>query len=239
MNISDPSNSLNLKEISIRAFRAIDDLDSCMRFRRGHLGVLEAFGFELSSSKEDWMSDPLTYVIIIESPDREITYGGSRIQLYGGDLPLPIESAIGDDVPELFQFLKSQEETKIAELCGLWNSVAVAGLGIGSTYSIRSAIALGKLLQFQHMVALCSAFTYRISHRYGFNLVRELAEDGKIYYPGANQYAHITYQSDLLNLPGTDKTEFERIMEIYSNPKLETQEKLGDYNVRICYSLEI
>lgn len=238
MNFSDPSNSIDLKEISIRAFRAIDDLESCMKFRTGHLGVLEAFGFELSSSKEDWMSDPNTYVVIIESRDGSKTYGGSRIQLFGGSLKLPIESAIGDEVPELDEFLKSRQG-QIAELCGLWNSVAVAGLGIGSTYSIRSAIALAKLLGFNQMVALCSAFTYRISHRYGFNLVKELAEGGKIYYPGANQYAHITYQNDLEMLPGTDQGEFERILEIYNNPKLETEAKLGDNLVRIIYNLQI
>ena len=234
-NINSPEK--HLSEISIRSFRAVDDLESCMRFREGHLGVLEAFGFKLTSSTEEWMFDPGTHVIIIESIDRKITYGGSRLQLLGSKLELPIQSAVGEDIPNLDEFLMSRNGP-VAELCGLWNSVAVAGLGIGSVYSIRSAIALGGLLGYNEMVALCSAFTYRISHKYGFRLVDSLGEGGKVFYVGANQYAHLTHQPNIIELTDSDEIERVKIKEIRTNPILKTDEIIGDRLTSIYYHIQ-
>jgi hypothetical protein len=234
-NINSPEK--HLSEISIRSFRAIDDMDSCMRFREGHLGVLEAFGFKLTSSTEEWMLDPGTHVIIIESLDRKIIYGGSRLQLLGSKLELPIQSAVGEDISNLDEYL-FERKGPVAELCGLWNSVAVAGLGIGSVYSIRSAIALGGLLGYNEMIALCSAFTYRISHKYGFRLVESLGQGGKVFYEGANQYAHITHQQNIIDLPDSDEIEKLKIVEIRSNPILKIDEIIGDGLTSIHYQIE-
>lgn len=235
-NIDSPEK--HLSDISIRSFRAIDDLDSCMRFREGHLGVLEAFGFKLTSSTEEWMFDPGTHVIIIESLDRKTTYGGSRLQLLGSKLELPIQSAVGEDISNLDEYLFSRKGP-VAELCGLWNSVAVAGLGIGSVYSIRSAIALGGLLGYNEMIALCSAFTYRISHKYGFRLVESLGEGGKIFYEGANQHAHITHQQDVLNLPNSDEVEKLKIQGIRLSPISKVDEIIGDGLTSIHYQIQV
>jgi hypothetical protein len=235
-NINSPEK--HLTDISIRSFRAIDDLESCMRFREGHLGVLEAFGFKLTSSTEEWMFDPGTHVIIIESLDRKTIYGGSRLQLLGSKLELPIQSAVGEDISNLDEYLFSRKGP-VAELCGLWNSVAVAGLGIGSVYSIRSAIALGGLLGYHEMVALCSAFTYRISHKYGFRLVESLGDGGKIFYEGANQYAHITHQQDIINLPDSDEIEKLKIQEIRLKPISSVDEIIGDGLTSIHYQIQI
>jgi len=234
-NINSPEK--HLSEISIRSFRAIDDLDSCMRFREGHLGVLEAFGFKLTSSTEEWMFDPGTHVIIIESLDRKTTYGGSRLQLLGSKLELPIQGAVGEDISNLDEYLFSRKGP-VAELCGLWNSVAVAGLGIGSVYSIRSAIALGGLLGYQEMIALCSAFTNRISHKYGFRLVESLGEGGKIFYEGANQYAHITHQKDVINLLNSDEIEKLKIQEVRLSPISKVDEIIGDGLTSIHYQIQ-
>jgi hypothetical protein len=234
-NINSPEK--HLAEITIRSFRAIDDLDSCMRFREGHLGVLESFGFKLTSSTEEWMFDPGTHVIIIESLDRKTTYGGSRLQLLGSKLELPIQGAVGEDISNLDEYLFSRKGP-VAELCGLWNSVTVAGLGIGSVYSIRSAIALGGLLGYQEMIALCSAFTYRISHKYGFRLVESLGEGGKIFYEGANQYAHITHQKDVINLLNSDEIEKLKIQEVRLSPFSKVDEIIGDGLTSIHYQIQ-
>jgi hypothetical protein len=234
-NINSPER--HLAEITIRSFRAIDDLDSCMRFREGHLGVLESFGFKLTSSTEEWMFDPGTHVIIIESLDRKTTYGGSRLQLLGSKLELPIQGAVGEDISNLDEYLFSRKGP-VAELCGLWNSVTVAGLGIGSVYSIRSAIALGGLLGYQEMIALCSAFTYRISHKYGFRLVESLGEGGKIFYEGANQYAHITHQKDVINLLNSDEIEKLKIQEVRLSPISKVDEIIGDGLTSIHYQIQ-
>ena len=65
MSFSISASESSIPELRIRAFRAVDDFESCMKFRLGHLGVLEAFGFKLSSATEEWMFNPDTYVIVI------------------------------------------------------------------------------------------------------------------------------------------------------------------------------
>jgi hypothetical protein len=169
--------------------------------------------------------------------DRKTTYGGSRLQLLGSKLELPIQGAVGEDISNLDEYLFSRKGP-VAELCGLWNSVAVAGLGIGSVYSIRSAIALGGLLGYQEMIALCSAFTYRISHKYGFRLVESLGEGGKIFYEGANQFAHITHQNDVINLLNSDEIEKLKIQEVRLSPISKVDEIIGDGLTSIHYQIQ-
>ena len=88
------------------------------------------------------------------------------------------------------------------------------------------------------MVALCSAFTYRSSHKYGFRLVESLGEGGKIFYAGANQYAHITHQPDIFEMTDSDEIERLKINEIRSNPILKTDEIIGDGLTSIYYQIE-
>lgn len=237
MSFSISASESSIPELRIRAFRAVDDFESCMKFRLGHLGVLGAFGFKLSSATEEWMFHPDTYVIVIESPEGEV-YGGSRLQKIGDKLQLPIQSAVGEEIPNLDEYL-SEFNPPVVELCGLWNSVAVAGLGIGSVYSIRAALALAGLLNFQSVIALCSAYTYRISSKYGFRLVESLADGGRIYYDGANQFAHITLQRDVNHMFDSDENERKKIMEIRQNPLILCEELIGNGITKIEYALSI
>ena len=66
----------------IRAYKAPDDVETSMRYIEGHRNVLEAYGVkQVTSANHDWLYDPNTYVIIVESENGEKIYGGGRIQL--------------------------------------------------------------------------------------------------------------------------------------------------------------
>lgn len=230
---------IQLDSISIRAFRAIDDRESATRFSLGHKAVITAFGFELSSAKESWLDDPNTYVVIIESQDRVHTYGGSRIQKYSTELKLPAECAIGLEAPEIHDFIQNHGNSSFAEICGLWNSIAVAGLGIGSVFSIRAAIALAGLIGVKEMIALCSVHTYRAAHKYGFNLLKEVGNGGMIPYAGAHQTASLTFQYDVDGLPNSDEKERNIIRDLRINPSQVTQEYGNSSPLEIHYNLNI
>lgn len=226
-----------LESITIRAFRAVDDLDSCHRFLQGHLDVISAFGFKLSSATESWMLDPKTYVVIVESNDRSRTFGGARLQFRSPNNPLPVEGAIGVEAPEIYPFLEQHSE--LAEICGLWNSVNVAGMGIGSVYSIRAAIALAGMVGVKEMVALCSVHTYRMAHRYGFNLLQEIGNKGAIPYAGAHQTAHLTYQFDVEGLPNSVEAERNLIMDLRKNPDQVIKDNGNPSELQVHYKLGI
>ena len=120
-------------DIRIRAFRAIDDLKTCLKFIEGHRRVLAIYGIEnITTNTDDWIYNPAIFVIVVESLDGKKMFGGARVQAANGITPLPIEEATGEMDSKIYD---AQDGT--AELSGLWNSKEVAGLGIGSLFPTR------------------------------------------------------------------------------------------------------
>lgn len=226
-----------INSVRIRGFLASSDFDACMQFQEGHLDVLRSFGFKVSSTKEDWMLSNSVYVILVESLDGLKTYGGSRIELANVGRKLPIQGAIEDLDERINLFIESLKGVQSAELCGLWNSVAVAGLGIGSVYSIRAAIAMALINNVKSMLALCSIHSYRMASTFGFQLVNSIGNEGVVYYEGAKQNAHITYKSDLNEMNGFDTIEFNKIMELVETPKQVVKEERNGRIMEIHYDL--
>src|ERR1700740_927030 len=131
------------KEIRIRAFRATDDPETCRKFIAGHRKVLSIYGIEnITTNTDDWMFNPSIFVIVVETLDGEKLYGGARIQAADGIHPLPIEEATGKMDPRIYGIVREHAKNGAAELSGLWNSKEVAGLGIGSLFPSRVAMAM-------------------------------------------------------------------------------------------------
>ena len=56
-----------ITDIRIRAFRAIDDLETCLKFVSGHRRVLSIYGIEnITTNTEDWMFNPGIFVVVVE-----------------------------------------------------------------------------------------------------------------------------------------------------------------------------
>ncbi|MFY7706688.1 MAG: hypothetical protein ACOVQ5_01310 [Flavobacteriales bacterium] len=225
-------------KIRIRAFRAIDDLPSCVRFHQGHTLVLESYGLKLTTANPTWMEDPFTYVILVESLDSTQSYGGSRIQISTKEIPLPMEAAIGYMEPRIYDMVAGLREQGTAEICGLWNSSVVAGMGIGSTYSIRCAFAYAAKLNVKSMFALCSPYTYRMAGSFGFNRVKSLGKDGVLPYPSEKQVAIVTFQDDVQAMNGASEIEKTFIFNLRNTPTQITEEDVGKSNpIQVHYNL--
>jgi len=85
-----------IPEVRLRAFRAIDEPETCELFIQGHTHVLTSIGVtKVTSSKNEWTKNPASFVMIVESLDRKKVYGGARVHVAGGSDPLPIEQATG------------------------------------------------------------------------------------------------------------------------------------------------
>ena len=223
--------------IRIRGFRAIDDIKSCLQFQEGHLDVLRSFGFKVSSTKEDWMSSEDVFVIIVESLDGQKTYGGARVELVNMRRRLPIQIAIEGIDESINQFVSNISDIRSGELCGLWNSVAVAGLGIGSVYSIRAAISLAIIKDVRRLLALCSVHSFKMASNFGFELVDSIGEDGVVYYEGAKQNAYITYQNDLQSLSMANEVEREKIYNLVQCGKQVVCEERNGKILEIHYDI--
>ncbi|MFN8863827.1 MAG: hypothetical protein ACK5W1_05895 [Flavobacteriales bacterium] len=223
----------------IRSFKAPEDPISSKAFKEGHAAVIESFGFVLSSVSQPWETHQNTYVIIVESEDGSKVYGGARIQIYDKQLDLPVIGAIDEEAPEIVPYVEAQTPYKFAELCGLWNSISAAGLGIGSVFAVRAAVALAGMVGVEKMIALCSVHTFRIAHRYGFGLVSSVGNNGAINYAGAKQIAKLTEQSDIWNLPNSNEIEKEIILSMRNNPSQVIIDRTRGEQVSIRIDLKV
>src|ERR1700745_3592912 len=111
-------------EIRIRAFRAVDDSETCLKYILGHQKVLENHGiYNVTSSVVEWMYNAAVFVIVVESLDRTKLCGGARLHAADGKIPLPIEVATGEMDPRVYDYIRFYAKNGTGELCGLWNSI--------------------------------------------------------------------------------------------------------------------
>lgn len=171
-------------EVRLRAFRAIDEPETCELFIKGHTEVLTSIGVKkVTSSKNGWATNPAVFVIIVESLDGEKVYGGARVHVSGGSEPLPIEQATGALDPAIFELVWSFSQQGTGEICGLWNSQELAGYGIGTPLLIRTLIAISSQIGLQSLFALCAPYTVKPVVNCGMVLVDSIGNKGTFYYP--------------------------------------------------------
>jgi hypothetical protein len=230
------------KIIRIRAFRAPEDIATCEKFIEGHRRLLEIhFGIaKITSSSTEWIYHPNTYVIVAESEDKQKVYGGARVQVADGLLPLPIQTAIG----KYDERINEMAGSGTCEICGLWNSIEVAGMGIGSIFMARVGVVVALQLPIRSIFFLCAPITVRIGKRIGGVIETSLGNNGTFFYPKDDFVATSMMIKDCHELATAEARERERIFDLYNKPvqyAIETGPKGTmeiDYQLRISPILE-
>jgi hypothetical protein len=226
--------------IKIRAFKVTDDHLACLRYIKGHHLVLESYGVtKVTSLNADWIDDPNTYAIIVESEDGSKVYGGGRIQIKSKELLMPMEDAIAILDDKIYDFTNNLGVMNVAEFCGLWNSKEAAGYGIGSIYMGRVGVSIASQLNIQYLTALCSPGTLRNCLKVGFEVIRELGNNGTFYYPKEDLTATALLIKDLKELPSANPIEREAIFKIRDNFSGVAVEKGPKGEMEFIYDLNI
>lgn len=226
--------------IKIRVFKAIDNLESCQKYLEGHMRVLKVYGITMiTSANIEWFLDPNTYVIIAESEDESKIYGGARIQIANGTLPLPIETAVSEIDSNVHDMIDKLSENGTGELCGLWNSREVAGYGLGSIYLGRVGVAISTFLDINTLFALCAPSTVKNCIKVGFQVETTLGNDGTFYYPKDDLIATAVLLKDVKELSTADTFERKCIMDLRNNPKQKKNEQGIKEPFTITYDLQI
>lgn len=231
-----------ITEIRIRAFRAIDDPETCLKFISGHRHVLSIYGIEnITTNTNDWMYNSAIFVIVVESLDGSKLYGGARMQLANGINPLPIEEATGKIDPKIYDIVKYYSQFGAAELSGLWNSKEVAGFGIGSLFPSRVALAIADQIGAKVLFSLCSPTTVRFKNWIGGKELEAIGNKGTFYYPKIDLIATALYTEDTINLPECHPREREKIFFLRDNPEHIAEEKspFKDQIITIHYAVKI
>lgn len=229
-------------DIRIRAFRAIDDPETCLKFISGHRRVLSIYGIEnITTNTDDWMLNPAIFVIVVETLDGEKLYGGARVQAADGIRLLPIEEATGDMDPRIFDVVKYYSQFGAAELSGLWNSKEVAGFGIGSLFPSRVAMAIADQVGINVMFSLCSPTTVRFKDWIGGKQLVNIGNKGTFFYPKLDLIATALYTEEAISLSNAHPREREKILYLRQNLQHVAEEKSPFKNrlVNVHYELKI
>ena len=223
--------------VKIRAFRAVDDKEACMKFIEGHRRLLEIhFGVaKVTSSNNDWVNSENTIVIIVEDESGEKVYGGARVQMVDGKIQLPIEHALGHYDPKIFEFVKEG----CAEICGMWNSMEVAGMGIGSLILCRVCVSIVNQLPIDKIYVLCAPVTTRMGKRVGAVIEESLGDKGIFFYPKDDFVATAMAILDVDVLEHAEEKERENIFELRKSPNQIKKEKGPKGEFEVIYQLEI
>ena len=226
--------------MKIRAFRAIDDHDACRKFIIGHSHVLENIGVKkVTSSKDDWMHNPAAFVIIVESEDGEKVYGGARVNVAGGTQSLPVEEATGYLDAKIYDVIKEYALRGTGEICGLWNSREVAGMGIGSVFLTRACVTISTQIGLSTLFALCAPYTISMAQNVGYTILESVGNKGTFYYPKLDLIATTMVLEDVGTLKLASEEERTSIMSMRQNPNQVRIEVLRKKELEINYRLEI
>ena len=229
-------------DISIRAFRATDDPETCLRFIEGHRRVLSIYGIEnITTNTDDWMYNPAIFVIVVESLHDKKLYGGARVQAADGITPLPIEEATGEMDPNIYDVVKHFAQQGTGELSGLWNSKEVAGLGIGSFFPSRTAVVIAEQIGLTTMFSLCAPATVRFNQWIGSSVLTSVGNNGTFFYPKLDLLATACFLPDVEELKNAHVREREKMFYLRENPQCVVKEKSPFKNsyVNVHYNLTI
>ena len=230
---------LDLK-IKISAFRAVDELQKCEVYSQGHMQVLIDYNvIKVTSYNKGWMQNPAAYVLIAEDEATGEMVGGIRVEVAKGLFPLPIESAIGNMDGRIYKVVEEYAQNGgVGELCGLWNSKSVKGVGI-SFFLTRAAIAIVEQLKFRTMVGICAEYTLKMFTDVGFEINRSLGVNGEFPYPDER---YITRSLGILNaetLETANPFDKERILGL-RRKYVQVREEIGTKGkVKINYDLMV
>ncbi len=220
-----------------RAFHAIDEPDSCLRFHEGHSKILTDLGIEnLTSNLPTWFDDPNTLVVLATTTNDEVI-GGIRVQLYTGDFELPIMTAIKDQDHRIISAIENRRQKKgVAESCGLWNAKKVFGQGV-SPLLARCSVALTSYFEIDNLICFSAPYTLKMIKSLGFIEVAEVGNNGQLPYPTERFMSSVLEVPNIYTLEYADPLQRERILDLIERPKQKTIETSQGKEVEVDYNL--
>lgn len=228
--------------VVVEVYRAIDHFTECKEFIIGHRKVLQVFDIaNITSANLEWAFSASSVVIMIKKEDTGKLIGGARLQLVDGDLSIPLEEAVKDKDNKVDHYLKSLAGTgSVGEICGLWNTREGAKLGIGSKFLTRSAFVVAAQLNLKSSVMLCAPTTVKMATSMGCDIITELGDEGKFYYPKIDLIATAMIKTDALDLTVVNP-EDRKIIETLLEDTNQILEHItrGGNKVRVNYKLQI
>ena len=225
----------------LRAFWAPDDTKTGERFAEGHAQVLRDFGVtNVLTNSADWIMDPYVYIAVVEDLEKEEVIGGARLHISHESNELPMETAIARVDEKVYDVVKHyRDHGGTGELCGLWNAKRVSGMGFGTVHLVRAILAIIDQVQLGSALAFVAKHTVKSSQRVGYEVVKELGNEGQFNYPKLQMIATAVVLKDPMRLSKARPVERQRILNLRENPVQTRQERWPKGQFELSYDIRI
>jgi hypothetical protein len=224
--------------ITIRAFKATEEMETCLQFLEGHRKVLEEFNLaNISTNTPKWINHEGSYVVIAEYNNEII--GGARMQLVDDKMLLPVQEAVAHFDPKINDLVKDKNNNGGAcELCGLWNARTLPpNLGLTRLVSI-AAVSLAEQLNIKNIFAICAGYTLYPAIRMGMVVQKNVGNNGEFIYPNSNFRARVLCM-DGLTLETSNEEFRNEINNLKLNPNFKTILKINDTSLPLQFNLAL
>ena len=208
-----------IDEVVLKILRASEDVVLCQAMVEGHKRVLHAYGIKnISSFNTDWIGRDDVILIVAMSADGNKILAGTRLQ--SGDNPedFPLYQAVGHMDEGLKPWLSTLLKDGTMELNGMWNSIELAGMGLGVEWMVQSAMASMSILDLRNILALTSPVTRKLRDKMGWSIKDQFGDDGYFKYPNDKLLASIEQFIFPDDLPKSQKEVRVFLDELWADP---------------------
>lgn len=230
------------KELKIRVYNTISNIDACKRFADGHTEILSSYGIKkVTSANTDWFYDSNVFLIMVESITGNEIYGGARLHIKNHNYKLPIESALENLDKNIQNLINEDVVNKTGELCGLWNTRNMSGTGL-SAILIRTGIAkagilIAEKLNLDSLYTLSAPWTINMVKNMGFVIEESIGDFGQFEYPNPDLIATVMVLKDIKTLKFATKDERNTILSLREKPHQKRLEEGPKGTIEIEYDL--
>lgn len=226
--------------LRIRAFKAPEDTDAGERFAVGHKKVLEDIGVKVTSGKNDWIDDPNVFVMIVEDTSKDFeVLGGVRLHRANDLTEMPMVEAIAKVDTRIYDEIEKLKYNGTAEICGIWNSRKIMGLGLGAIYLMRSSIALSTQIGLDTMLSFASRATRQRGYDKGFEPYTVVGNEGEFNYPKLDLIATAVVCYDPFTLSKAIEVERNEIFKLREQENFIATEKWPKGEFQLEYNLKL
>ncbi|MCB0491076.1 MAG: hypothetical protein KDC93_01545 [Cyclobacteriaceae bacterium] len=213
---------MNPTQFVIRMIRSVESPEVARCFTKEHTNVLKQIGVNVTSAKQDWQSNPNTYMFIAEVAETGEMVAGMRLDMDSEIKPIPMAEALTKLSPEFGDIVDNLKSCGLAEGCGWWIKKGYSGLGLPGTL-LRAGVSVAPRLGIHYIVGFPHQHTKPIMAKYGFIAVDVIGTNGSFMYPD-ERYNSTVVELNTQTLHTTPKVERERILRLRNNPQLMEQD---------------
>ncbi len=223
----------------IKAFRATENKVASKQFVKAHTEELKKIGVtKVASCTPEWINDPNVIVFCLMDVQTNRPVAGMKIDIWNETKTLPIIRSLAGVSSDILGIVRDHSYEGIAEICGLWVSDQVNGLGI-SKILIRAAISVFPSLGIKKSIAFASQYTIKTISCMGFEIFSEIGDNGKFLYPTKDFESYVALLHDAKNVGGSEQREQKLILGLQKNPQLMRLENEKEKSILIQYDLTI